>query len=150
MTHRLHLIIGPFSYDEEKLNMKRIVLTLSLIILTIGFAVNTGCKKSDDSFDITEGSWAFYLSAGSDNSSLVYTFRGEKDQGNVIYNNEVRGSFTVSGTLVNFTVNHYDAVGDLYVYVYTGTSRDYLFMSGSFSVTYPGGSVISGTWSAER
>lgn len=130
--------------------MKRIIFTLTLIILTIGFAVNTGCKKSDESFDITEGSWAFYLSAGGDSSSLVYTFRGEKDQGNVIYNNEVRGTFTVSGTLVNFTINHYDAEGSLYVYVYTGTSRDYFFMSGSFSVTYPGGSVTSGTWSAER
>lgn len=130
--------------------MKKIVLALSLIILTVVFAVNTGCKKSDDSFDITDGSWAFYLAAGSDSSSLVYAFRGDKGQGTVYYNNENRGSYTVSGVLINFTVNHYDAAGGLYVYVYTGTSSDYYNMNGSFSVTYPSGSVISGTWSAER
>jgi len=130
--------------------MKKIVLVLSLIILTIGVAVNTGCKKSDDSFDITDGSWSFHLSAGSDSSSLVYAFRGDKGQGSVYYNNENRGTYTVSGVLINFTVNHYDVAGGLYVYVYSGTSSDYYHMRGSFSVTYPGGSVISGTWTAER
>lgn len=130
--------------------MKKSVWVLSLIVLTIGVAVNTGCKKSDDSFDITDGSWAFHLVAGGDSSSLVYSFRGDKGQGSVYYNSENRGSYTVTGTLINFTVNHYDVAGALYVYVYTGTSRDYFYMSGNFSVTYPGGSVISGTWSAER
>jgi len=130
--------------------MKKSAWVLSLIILIIGAAVNSGCKKSDDSFDITDGNWAFHLAAGSDSSSLVYTFQGDKLQGSVYYNNENRGSYTVSGVLINFTVNHFDAAGGLYVYVYSGMSSDYFHMSGNFSVTYPGGSVISGTWSAER
>ncbi len=150
MTGRLPLVTGPFSCHEEKLSMKKTVSTLSLIILTIVFALNTGCKKNDDSFDITDGTWGFFLTAGSDNSSLVYSFQGEEEHGNVFYNNEERGTYTVSGTLVNFTVNHYDSAASLYVYVYTGTAGDYFNMSGSFSVTYPDGSVVSGTWEAER
>lgn len=130
--------------------MKKIVFALTLIILAIGVMVNTGCKKSDDSFDITDGSWAFYIQAGGQNSALVYAFRGESGQGEVFYNNISRGTYTVSGTLINFTVDHYDSTGNIDVYVYTGTYSDYYNMSGTFSVTYSNGNVISGTWLAER
>lgn len=130
--------------------MRKIVLSACLAILTIALALNTGCKKSDDSFDITDGSWAFYLQSGPDSSSLVYAFRGNKDEGNVYYSNENRGTYSVSGSLVNFTVSHYDVDDQLYLYTYTGTYSDYYNMNGSFTVRYPNGTILNGTWQAER
>lgn len=130
--------------------MRKIVISACLAILTVALALNTGCKKSDDSFDITDGSWAVYLQSGPDSSSLVYAFRGNKDAGNVYYSNENRGSYSVSGSLVNFTVSHYDVEDLLYLYTYTGTYSDYYHMNGSFTVRYPNGTILNGTWQAER
>jgi hypothetical protein len=130
--------------------MRKIVLSACFAILTIALALNSGCKKSGDSFDITDGSWAFYLQSGPDSSSLVYAFRGTKEAGNVYYSNENRGIYTVSGSLVNFTVSHYDVENLEYLYTYTGTHSDYYNMTGSFTVKYPNGTIINGTWQAER
>lgn len=130
--------------------MRKIVFSASLAILIITLALTSGCKKSDDSFDITDGSWAFYLQSGSDSSSLVYAFRGTKESGKVYYSNENRGNYTVSGSLVNFTVSHYDVESLEYLYTYSGTFSDYYNMTGSFTVRYPNGTILNGTWQAER
>ncbi|MCP5104907.1 MAG: hypothetical protein GY950_16090 [bacterium] len=130
--------------------MKKFGLTILLILVVTAFTVNTGCKKSDKGFNISDGTWGFYLQTNAGTSALVYDFQGSETQGEVYYRHENRGTYTVSGNIANFTVNHYDPENNLFVYVYRGTFGDYYNMSGSFSVTNPDGSVTSGTFTAER
>lgn len=127
------------------------VIFITLIIGLILFAMTfTGCKGSDDSFDITDGTWGFFITGGEYSSGVVYAFQGSKTSGNVEYEGQVRGTYTLSGTTLRFTVEHYDSEDNTYIYSYEGIYTDYFNMAGTFSVTYPDGSVINGTWYAVR
>lgn len=130
--------------------MKKNVSILFLLVMIIGLVFNIGCKKTEEGIDITDGTWAFFLESSDGSSALVYDFRGDPQQGNVYYRNENRGTYTVSGNMVNFTVNHYDGDNNLYLYTYSGLLSNYYNMSGSFSINMPDGSTINGTFTAER
>jgi hypothetical protein len=130
--------------------MKKNISKLFVLVIIIGLVVNIGCKKKDEGIDITDGTWAFFLETSDGSNALVYDFRGDQQQGNVYFQNENRGTYTVSGNMANFTVNHYDAESNLYVYTYSGLFSDYYNMSGSFYISMPDGSTINGTFTAER
>ena len=132
--------------------MIKIVLKLLflLVIIALVTVTNTGCKKGEEGIDITDGAWGFLLTSNSNTVALVYDFQGDQQQGNVYYNGVRSGTYSVSGDIVNFTVNHYDGENNLFLYTYSGRFLDYFNMSGSFYVTYPDGSIVSGTFTAER
>jgi hypothetical protein len=132
--------------------MKNIVLKLFFLLMIIALVTvtNIGCKKGDEGIDITDGTWGLLLTSNSNTVALVYDFQGDQEQGNVYYSGARRGTYSVSGDIVNFTVNHYDEEDNLYLYTYSGRFIDYYNMSGAFYVTYPDGSIVSGTFTAER
>jgi hypothetical protein len=130
--------------------MKKIVFNLLLLMIIIGLTASMACKSGDKGFDITNGTWGVFLESSLGSNALVYDFQGNKDQGTVFYRNEDRGTYTVAGSNVSFTVNHFDAQGNLFLYVYTGTVIDDLNMSGSFTITNPDGTTTNGTWTALR
>jgi len=121
-----------------------------LVIIASVTVIDMGCKKKEEGIDITDGTWGFLLTSNSNTVALVYDFRGDRRQGDVYFNGARSGSYSVSGDIVNFTVNHYDGENNLYLYTYSGMFLDYYNMSGSFTVTYPDGSIVSGTFTAER
>jgi hypothetical protein len=130
--------------------MKKNILKLFLFLAIISLVINIGCKKSTGGIDITEGTWGFSLETAEVSTVVVYDFQGDPQQGNVYYRQENRGTYTVSGDMVNFTVDHYGSDNDLYLYTYSGIIEDYNHISGTFYVTYPDGSIVSGTFTAER
>ena len=130
--------------------MKNNVSKLFLLLMVISLVVNIGCKKTNEGIDITDGTWAFSLETAEGSPVVIYDFRGNLQQGNVYYRQENRGTYTVSGDIVNFTVNHYSSDNSLYLYTYSGTIGDYNHMSGNFYISYPDGSTVSGTFTAER
>ncbi|MCP4219974.1 MAG: hypothetical protein GY765_35410 [bacterium] len=131
--------------------MKRVALTFSIVTLLLLTFSGVGCKSESKGFEITNGSWGFSLQTPGGISTLVYTFEGGYTEGNVIYRGEVRGTFTVTADVnVRFTVNHYNADSEVFVYSYTGTISDFYNMGGDYSVAYPDGSSLGGTWTASR
>lgn len=134
--------------------MRKMAAKLSLILL-MGFLslmalTNQGCKSEDDSFDITSGSWAVFCKFNNQDWAYVYSFRGNKQSGEVFYSEQKRGTYTVSGSTVQFTLTHYDVSNNSYTYNYSGVYSDTLNMKGSISVNYPDGSKKDGSWRAER
>ncbi len=132
--------------------MIKIVSKLFFFVVLIALVTvpDIGCKKKEEGIDITDGSWGFVLTSDSTTVAVVYDFRGDRSQGDVYYRGVRSGTYTVSGDLVNFIVNHYDAENNLYLYTYRGMLLDHFNMSGSFTVTYPDGTIVSGTFTAER
>jgi hypothetical protein len=130
--------------------MNKNVSKLLLLLITISLIVSIGCKKKNDGIDITNGTWAFALETVDINTVVIYDFRGDLQQGSVYYRQDNRGTYTVSGDILNFTVNHYGNDNSLYLYTYSGIISDYYHISGSFYVTNPDGSTDSGTFTAER
>lgn len=130
--------------------MKKIVFKLLLLIIVGGLTAGTACKSGEKGFDITEGTWGVFLETPAGSSALVYDFQGTKASGKVYYRNQERGTYSVSGNNVSFTVNHFDGQDNLFLYVYSGVVVDDLNMSGSFTITNPDGTVTNGTWTALR
>lgn len=130
--------------------MKKIVFNLLILMTITGLTATMACKSGGKSFDITNGTWGVFLESPSGSNALVYDFQGNKDQGTVYYQNEDRGTYTVAGNTVSFTVNHFDEQGNLFVYIYTGSVIDDLNMSGTFTISNPDGTTTTGTWTALR
>ncbi|MCX6579914.1 MAG: hypothetical protein NT166_06980 [Candidatus Aminicenantes bacterium] len=130
--------------------MKQRVLRLFLIFIMIGLTAGMGCKKGEKEFDITDGSWGISLQTSTANTSWVYQFVGNKQSGSIYYRDLILGTYAVFGDTVNFTTNHSDGQSNIYVYVYNGVIIDYYKMSGTFIINPPDGSIITGTWNAER
>jgi hypothetical protein len=125
-----------------------IIWIITLIIFLSLFTVR--CKKAEPAFDITNGSWGVFLELPDSSPAVVYAFQGSLSRGDVIFNNEVRGAYTVNNTTVFFTVNHYDAESELYLYAYTGSITGPHNMSGTLVITFPDTTTVNGTWRAER
>lgn len=131
--------------------MKKTVLKSFLIFIMIGLIFSSGCTKGEKEFDITDGTWGFFLQGtNGTNFGWVYQFVGNKQSGS-IYSNDIRvGAYTVSGDIVDFTTQHYDSQNNVFIFDYDGVIVDYFKMNGTFSITPPNGPIINGTWTADR
>ncbi|HLP44867.1 MAG TPA: hypothetical protein VK469_02920 [Candidatus Kapabacteria bacterium] len=131
-------------------DLEKKVFKLFLVFIMIGLTANIGCKKGEKEFDITDGSWGILLQTTTNSAGWVYQFVGTKESGSIFYQNIRLGTYTVSGDIVDFTTQHYDAQNNLYVYDYDGLIVDYFKMNGTFSITPPDGIVVNGIWTATR
>ncbi len=128
--------------------MKNKLMILVLVIMLAGLVVNTGCKKSNK-FDIT-GYWIVESTLEGMVFSEGYTFTGDKSGGDILYNGQQLGTYSVSGDTINFTLEYYDQDDDYTVEVYTGTVDGDDQFSGNFSYSVEGYQTLTGIYVATR
>ncbi|MCU0285190.1 MAG: hypothetical protein MUF15_02215, partial [Acidobacteria bacterium] len=59
-------------------NARKKVLKLFFVFIMIVLTTNIGCKKGEKEFDITDGSWGFFLQTGGVSAGWVYQFIGSQ------------------------------------------------------------------------
>jgi hypothetical protein len=123
----------------------RVVIT-STIIIVLALMTLPGCKKAND---IT-GPWFITTSLLGENFTETYNFVGNKNSGEVLWEGQTLGTYSVFGDNVGFTLEYYDEDNDYTVEVYNGFFDGIDFMSGSFTYTVEGYPSASGTWFGER
>jgi hypothetical protein len=128
--------------------MKKIFSILAIVLLLTGFLANSGCKKKTD-FDI-RGTWYFTLTLLGDDYDYVYDFIGDRGSGDVLWEGLELGTYSVSGDIVNITMEYYDQDDDYTVEVYRGYFDSDSQMSGSMTITVEGYQSVSGSWYAVR
>jgi len=105
-----------------------------------------GCKKANDII----GTWFVTTSLLGDTFTETYDFVGNKSSGEVLWEGQSLGTYSVFGDNVSFTLEYYDADDDYTVEVYNGSFDGVDFMSGTFTYTVEGYPSASGTWFGER
>lgn len=126
---------------------KVIMLFVVFVILLTSF----GCKKKE--FSIV-GNWNINYSVPGDSGSMVLSFQGSDDSGDVINTGGADiGNYTVAGDSVNFTLamfwNNY--LGNL-VLAFRGTSSDDNNMGGSVNLYFSNFPTDqdTGSWTGTR
>jgi hypothetical protein len=128
--------------------MKKSLLLILVIIATLGLLTLSGCKKNDD-YDIT-GTWYLTLDFGDYTANETYTFVGNDRSGDVLWEGQALGTYSVVGESVSFTVEYINQDDEYTVEVYNGSFDNDRQMSGSFTITIEGLGSASGTWWADR
>jgi hypothetical protein len=126
--------------------MKKRLLIMSVIITVLALMTLPGCKKAND---IT-GTWFITTSLLGEIFTDTYTFTGNRNSGDVLWEGQALGTYSVFGDNVSFTLEYYDADNDYTVEVYNGFFDGRDFMSGSFTFTVEGYPSATGTWFGER
>lgn len=126
--------------------MKKRLLIMSVIITVLALMTLTGCKNAND---IT-GPWFITTSLLGEIFTDTYTFAGNRNSGDVLWEGQALGTYSVFGDNVSFTIEYYDDDNDYTVEVYNGFFDGRDFMSGSFTYTVEGYPSASGTWFGER
>jgi len=127
--------------------MKKTLLFLFSLIAVLALVVQPGCKSHRN--DIT-GTWFFTLTFPGETFTETYTFVGTRQSGEVYWEGEVLGTYSVIRDDVSFTLDYIDADGDYTVEVYYGSFVNDNEMMGSITVTVEGYGSASGSWIAER
>lgn len=128
--------------------MKRLVLSISIILMGIGLFNYSACGISY--YDIA-GTWTFTLTSGEQTTTIVLTFDGTRKEGIVSWNDYFMGNYTYGNSVLNFSLTYganleLEKVG---TEVFNGTFDDYDYMSGNYSGQYSSGAA-TGTWTAVR
>lgn len=123
----------------------RLVITF-LIIIVLALMTLPGCKKANDII----GTWFITTTLLGENFTETYNFVGNKNSGEVLWEGQTLGTYSVFGDNVSFTLEYYDEDNDYTVEVYNGFFDGIDFMSGSFTYTVEGYPSASGTWFGER
>lgn len=128
--------------------MKKIIIIMVIGLVVAGLLFNTGCKKKTV-FDIT-GVWVFTITLLGESYDEIYTFVGDERAGDVYWEDQNLGTYSVTDDFVNFTLEYFDIDDDYVVEVYRGyfDTRDQ--MSGSVTITIEGLPSVDGTWVAFR
>jgi hypothetical protein len=126
--------------------MKKRFFFMYIIIIVLALATLPGCKKAHD---IT-GTWFITTTLLGETFDETYTFVGNRSSGEVLWENQALGTYSVYGDNVSFTLEYYDADNDYTVEVYNGYFEERDYMSGSFTYTVEGFPSASGTWFGER
>lgn len=127
--------------------MKKTIAMLAAVLVLAGLLLNTGCRK--DRWDIT-GVWYFTITIYGESFDETYTFVGDDRTGEVIWQDVSLGTYSVSGDIVNFTLEYYDIDDDYTVEIYRGSFDFDDQMSGSVTITIEGYEPADGTWIAVR
>jgi len=129
--------------------MKKIGIFSIAIVFAI-ILTSTGCK-TDEGFDITNGSWGFFLTSSEGGEmSMVYAFNGTKNKGDVYFSSEAVGSYTVSRNLVIIHTEHNASTGETFVYDFDGTVETDAKITGTFTLSFPDNPNVTGTFEALR
>lgn len=127
----------------RKLRLFIIVAVTAALLLP----VLSGCKKHQN--DIT-GVWFFLLTFPDGDVEEYYDFVGNDSSGQVYWEGQALGTYSVFGDNVSFTLEYIDGDGDYTVEVYNGTILHDDEMNGSVTITWEGLGSQTGTWYAER
>ncbi|NIM13712.1 MAG: hypothetical protein GTO45_16685 [Candidatus Aminicenantes bacterium] len=127
--------------------MKKTLLILFALVVVLALVVHPGCKSQRN--DIT-GTWFFTLTFPGETFTETYTFVGTRQSGEVYWEGEALGTYSVIGDNVSFTLDYIDVDGDYTVEVYDGSFVGDDEMIGSVTVTIEGYGSASGSWIAER
>jgi len=128
--------------------MRKKIVVLIIILIVAGLFVNTGCKTKNV-FDIT-GGWVFTITLLGESFDEVYTFVGDERAGDIYWEDQNLGTYSVTDDFVNFTLEYYDIDDDYVVEVYRGSFDTIDQMSGSVTITIEGFDSVDGTWVAYR
>lgn len=128
--------------------MKKAITILGVVLLLAALFADTGCKKKTN-FDI-RGSWDITVTLLGDDFDYIYSFSGDSRSGDVLWEGQVLGTYSVSDDFVNFTLEYYDQDDDYTVEVYRGYFDADDQMSGSVTITIEGYQSVSGSWIALR
>ena len=126
--------------------MKKRFFFIFIIIIALALMTLPGCEKAND---IT-GTWFITTSLLGGTFTETYTFVGNKSSGEVLWENQALGTYSVFGDNVSFTLEYYDEDDDYTVEVYNGFFDERDFMTGTFTYTVEGFPSASGTWFGER
>ena len=127
--------------------MKKTLLILFALVAVIALVVHPGCKSQRN--DIT-GTWFFTLTFPGETFEEIYTFVGTRQSGEVYWEGEPLGTYSVIGDNVSFTLDYIDLEEDYIVEVYDGSFVADNEMIGSVTITIEGIGSASGSWLAER
>jgi hypothetical protein len=117
-----------------------------IVIIVLALMTLPGCKKAND---IT-GTWFITTTLLGETFTDTYTFAGNRNSGDVLWEGQALGTYSVFGDNVSFTLEYLDADNDYTVEVYNGFFDGRDFMSGSFTYTVEGYPSASGDWFGER
>ncbi len=124
-----------------------------ILIIAIIFALitsTTGCK-TDEGFDITNGSWGFFLTSSvGGQMSMVYAFRGGKNSGDVVFSGIIVGTYGISRNSVIIHTEHNASTGETYIYDFNGTIESNAKFTGTFTLQFPDNPNVTGTFEATR
>lgn len=123
----------------------RLFITL-IVIIVLALMTLPGCKKAND---IT-GAWFITITLLDETFTDTYTFVGNRNSGDVIWEGQALGTYSVVGDNVSFTLAYYDDEDDYTVEVYNGFFDGIDFMSGTFTFTVEGYPSAFGDWFGER
>lgn len=130
----------------------RILLTAVFVIGAGITLIGTGgCKQAD--YNIT-GNWLVNFTL-DDTGSFLVAFSGSKTLGNVIWENQMSGEYSVSDRQVDYVLRIYISASNatvLVIYNFNGSFDDKDHMSGTVSAyLYDSPSdITTGTWTAQR
>ena len=127
--------------------MHRKIFRIFVLILSFFLLFSLGCKRTV--YDIT-GSWDFDILMDDGNAMAdTYSFSGSIESGDVYYNNQRLGEYTVNDRSVNITIQYYDEEDDYTVETFSGYFDDKYSMSGSYTLYIEGSGTFPGIWTAQ-
>jgi hypothetical protein len=134
------------SRDVEEKKMKKYFTFALIAVLILAVSLSVGCRRH---YNIT-GTWVFTIYVEGDVIDVVYTFVGGREYGEVIYEGQSLGEYTVSGDSVNITLQYYDVDDDYTIETYSGGFDNRNQMSGNFTIYIEGYGTFAGSWEAYR
>jgi hypothetical protein len=126
--------------------MKKTLSILLVAALVAAISTSVGCNKV---YNIN-GVWFFTIFIEGDVVEIIYDFIGSRESGEVIYEGQSLGTYTVIGNEVNITLQYYDEDNDYTIETYSGGFDDRQHMSGNFTIFIEGYGTFAGTWDASR
>ena len=127
--------------------MKKTMLVLAAIVVAVGLLAQGGCNGH--AFNIA-GVWDFLITIGNEDYSETYSFVGDRVSGEVFWEGNSLGFYTVSGDQVHFKLEYYDADDDYTVEDFRGFIDADDQMSGTVTYTVEGYNPVTGDWLALR
>ncbi len=127
--------------------MKKTILILAASLAAVGLLFQVGCNNH--TFNIT-GTWYFTIIIYDEDFNETYTFVGNRHSGEVFWEGQSLGDYSVSGDQVHFTLEYYDADDDYTVETFHGYIDADDRMGGDVTVTIEGYEPATGDWEAVR
>lgn len=127
--------------------MKKTLIKILLILLVAGLLLLPGCKKNR--FDL-RGTWVFTTTLVGQTFEEVYTFQGVIESGNVLWEGQVLGTYSLSGEVFSFSLEYYDQDDDYTVEMYNGSFDHSDAISGDLIFSVEGYQTVAGSFRADR
>ncbi|MCP4214448.1 MAG: hypothetical protein GY765_07310 [bacterium] len=129
----------------NRVPLKHVPLVLLLVAGTLFFS---GCSIRD-AIDIT-GRWVFNTTLAGDTFQEQYTLLGDSLGGDVYFQGQSLGVYTVKGDKIGIRLEYLDSDNDYTVEQYTGSIISAKKMSESVTISVAGFDSVTASWVALR